>query len=234
MKSSIIPPGPKAQSFVIRYSRDSTFRKLAFVRARLKRNTTPSCASNCARVDNSTRARLTWQESSPFPRSKRIRMQGRSKDNKNGRICIETNAESVERHANSQGLKITGEISGEFTRSRSLSLSLNSVRQATASRIRKFRDLHLSRDLQNPPAALEPDPHSCFLTLRLFHAPFPLFCFRLFRAISSLRSAEALFAPCEWIEFAAREQNSSRRRSESDEEFMSADISRTAGTTIGI
>lgn len=84
----------------------------------------------------------------------------------------------------------------------SLSFSLYSMKQATASRIRKFRDLYLSHDLQNPPdetppSAFELDPHSCFLTLRYFPS-FSRACpGLLFPSLShdyNLKSTEAPFA----------------------------------------
>lgn len=93
-------------------------------------------------------------------------------------------------------------------------LSPPPVRRAIASRIRKFRDLHLSHDLQNPPdlapaSAFELDPpHSCFLTLRYFPSFSRVLSGLLFPSLShdySLKSIEAPFTLwTEWIEFTAR------------------------------
>lgn len=75
------------------------------------------------------------------------------------------------------------------------------ARRATATRIRKFRDLHLSHDLQNPPdvapaSAFELDPHSCFLTLCYFPSFSRVLTSLLFSSLShdySPRSTEAPF-----------------------------------------
>lgn len=79
--------------------------------------------------------------------------------------------------------------------------SLHFPRDELQLRIRKFRDLHLSHDLQNPPdvapaSAFELDPHSCFLTLCYFPSFSRVLSSLLFPSLShdySLKSTKAPF-----------------------------------------